>query len=795
MQIFGHRINLKTKEIRPDLTKVEKLLNLPFPVNRSLLKGFIGGVNFWTEILSNIADPLAVLNSLLRNPGLPYQPEKEHYQAFEEIKKKLSADNFILLPDLNKVFYIFSDTGPTYSAGIIAQEGETGFLRPVIYFNKTLSETESRYSQVEREGVGLISLLKSYQYLLQLGKICLFTDCRALSFIKQGSNSNLKLNRYSQFLALFNYKVFFLAARHPISKLVDVMSRPDETRPKNMKFSEDIIEKIVIKPSLFWKYALLKGDLTELIQEGIKISQNDLDLTELETSKLQTIKGETDLVAKLSILAVTRAQTKLKLNRETVVMLKPDVLLPQDKPLSPVDLPVCEEKDERVVNDQSAPDWIDQHHYIQINRAITEDPHWKVVREKVQARDQQLSRIYRVKDGIIITKETPNRVVIPDSIAMELIHTVHVHRLYQHTGFKKIKQLLQNKFEINDLTRKITSIIRNCMHCVQNMPNTRKLRELGKVIPGFYPNHTVCVDLIVLDHASKAQCLQIVDQHSKFVRIIAIETDCTSEMYLQLLVDNWIVPYGIMRNLLSDNATILTSKLCNDLYLRFGINFIKIHPYKSRQNIVERFNRSLREQLRVLMHYHNIAPDQWRTMIGFVSLAINNCPQTGYEHSPAIRFLGRPTNRVIITSNPGQEKPIKRQIWNGAISSQLAKCYQAGANILVNTKTFNQGDIVYLKTRNIRVPFRKQFLSYRGPYVILDQGKSWFKIIEYRSRLFLGSAPKQPHPFKVDKDDVKHTECAHLFNKESYNSFVNTWRGRISKYHDLEDSEDEDEEE
>ena len=148
---------------------------------------------------------------------------------------------------------------------------------------------------------------------------------------------------------------------------------------------------------------------------------------------------------------------------------------------------------------------------------------------------------------------------------------------------------------------------------------------------------------------------------------------------------------------------------------------------------------------------------------------------------------------MIITSHPDQEKPIS-QIWRGAISSQLEKCYQAGANILVNTRTFTQGDIVYLKTRNIRVPFRKQFLSYRGPYIILDQGKSWLKIQEYRSQLFLGSAPKQPHPFKVDRDDVKHTECAHLFNKESYNSFVNTWRGRISKYHDLEDSEDEDEE-
>ena len=324
MQIFGHRINLKTKEIRPDATKVEKLRNLPFPVTRSLLKGFIGGVNFWTEILSNIAEPLSTLNSLLRNPGLPYLPGKEHHQAFERIKQKLTADNYVLLPDLEKTFYIFSDTGPSYSAGIIAQESVSGYLRPVIYFNKTLSPSESRFSQVEREGVGLISLLKSYQYLLQLGKICLFTDCRALSFIRQGSNSNLKLNRYSQYLALYDYKVFFLAARHPISKLVDVMSRPDEVRPKNMRFSTDIIEKIVIKPQLFWKYALPKGDLAELIQEGIQISQNGLDLTQLESSKnKQVSEDQGNLVPGLSALAVTRAQTRKRLKGSTPIS-KPD---------------------------------------------------------------------------------------------------------------------------------------------------------------------------------------------------------------------------------------------------------------------------------------------------------------------------------------------------------------------------------------------------------------------------------------------------------------------------------------
>ena len=51
-------------------------------------------------------------------------------------------------------------------------------------------------------------------------------------------------------------------------------------------------------------------------------------------------------------------------------MLKPDLLLPQDKPLSPVDLPVCEEKDDCVIDDQSTPDWINQIRSIEQSQKI-----------------------------------------------------------------------------------------------------------------------------------------------------------------------------------------------------------------------------------------------------------------------------------------------------------------------------------------------------------------------------------------------------------------------------------------
>lgn len=797
LQIFGHKINLVTKQIRPDTSKIDKLRSLPFPVNRSLLKGFIGGVNFFLELLGNIAADLAILNQLLRNPTQPYQPSEIHEEAFQRILIVLTRDNFVLLPDLQKTFYIFVDCGPCYCAGIIAQESAGGALRPVAYYNKTLSETESKYSQVEREALGLISLLRSYQYLLQLGDLVLFTDCRSLSFIKQGSNSNLKLNRYSQFLALFTYKVFFLAARHPISRLVDLMSRPDSSKPRNIRFSEDNLEKIIITPQLFWKYALNKGELNELIEEGIKIYQDGQDLTELQLNE----KTRNKEINTLSVLAVTRSQTK----RTDTTLEKPSD--PHTNPRRPGDTtgkvvktsgynktrdsctaqPASIQKQNTINPEITIPDWIDNHHHKLLQLAISEDTHWNNVKTRLINEDLEVQQTYRLKDGIIMTKDENPKIVVPDAMAIELIHSVHTNKLYEHTGSRRLKLILQQHFVISNLNRKIAGVLNNCLQCVLQNPLNKPLRTVDKVITGPYPNHTIHLDLLVLDHSSKEQVLQIVDTYSKFVVMIGLEQDCDSNLFLQLLTDNWLVKYGLPRVCLSDNASILTSKMCTNLYLRFNIELIKIHPYLSRANLTERYNRRLRSQLRVLMTYHNVHPNHWKTMITFVNLAVNNCPQHKSQMSPAQKFLGRDTD-TLFPKCVTDKIESQNKMWSHAITEQLVRCKQAGNTVLEQTEHKRIGDVVYLKTRNMRVPYQKQFLKFRGPFTIVDETRSGYVIKEYRTPLFPGTGRKEIKLIKVDKDDVKPTSAAHLFPTESFQEFVAAWRGKLSQYHSDDDS-------
>ena len=224
-----------------------------------------------------------------------------------------------------------------------------------------------------------------------------------------------------------------------------------------------------------------------------------------------------------------------------------------------------------------------------------------------------------------------------------------------------------------------------------------------------------------------------------------------------------------------------------NIELGFNIELVKIHPYQSGANLTERYNRTLREKLRVIMTYHNVHPNQWKTIISFVNLAINNCPQNKSKLTPSQKFLGRDTDTILprqqtseVTDNlPG----------SGTLVDQIVRCKHAGETILWQSDTRKIGDLVYLKTRNIRVPFCKQFLRFRGPFVIVKETKSGYIIKEYRTSLFPGTGRDKEKLIKVDKDDEKPTSAAHIFPKEFFREFVAAWRGKLSQYHDDEDDE------
>ena len=1074
LQLFGHRINLQTRMIRPDQSKIDKLLSLEFPPTRKLLMSLLGGLNFFMEILGPIAPYLSILNTLLRSPDQGYNVEKRHRDAFDSIKEQLTKDSFVILPDLEKTFYIFSDTGPTFSAGIIMQEGETGNLRPVSYYNKTLSKAESLFSQVEKEAIGLVSLFKSYQYLLQLAEIVLFSDCRSLSFIKQGSVSNLKLNRYSIFLNSFNYRVFFISARSPIIKLVDVFSRPNKNAPRNIRFDSDVIKNIVIHPEIFLKHALTKGEMDKVIEDCIQSQPNGLDITQLELKKRgkddkrqktvvnlitknltkgnqqsnkksdnlrfqdendsyekiktndnvnyhyllneitnnarkkinrNTHKTDTkmdlneeslilwnELINEKAVEIITRNQKKLKDNKncqresENVLEEKEDkktrndsekfeynprrsieheiikrrrgrpkktdngnyqekdgkiinndeindTMINGDSEITEFEPEKCnehditkrkrgrpkktdnenyQEKDGKIINNDEIndtmingdseitgfePEKCNEHDIIKrkkgqkktdnenyqekdgniinnddnndvmindkdedmekeirnmineiidkigteedqsksesvkefpvkkniivkfvkdgdhlimdrdilpnkiketvkfilgpalknnrkfINEELLYDDYWKKIYKYVNEGNLEVKKSFYIEDGLLFNIKGKPKLVIPDALACSIIHAIHVSHFYAHLGIDKTYQLLKDHLYIRKLRLKIQLTIRNCVSCSMTKPSNLPTIEQSEIQIGNYPNQILHIDCLTVDATHNFHILLIVDTFSRFVQLIPYDQNLTSDLVIEMLLLNWISKYGVPEVIMSDNASVLTSKTIECFYIMHGIKSLKIYAYNSKGLLAERYNRSCREKLRHLLTSFSIDMRNWKIFVCYICIGINSSPRNLDNLIPSKIFLGRNTSSGLVDLRPSDsDKLIEPLITEfNKIRNSSQKCF--------NNKNV-EGDIVYLKRYNIRGPYARSQPIYRGPFLVLDTNRTGLLIREYDKGLW--DNVKKSKPKWVHKNQVKTHKGAVLMSKGTFRDFLQGWRRQYGSWYDPISSDEED---
>ena len=153
--------------ISPDANKVELIQQWPTPTNYKELQSFLGIVNYLSRFLAFLSDLRAPLQSLLKkDTEFVWMPV--HQKAFDEIKLHVSNDVKLQFYDSSKPLYLEVDTSKKGIGTVMLQEdtiminhdsncdsksgGEIPTnLRPIWYVSKTLSTTESSYSNIEHE--------------------------------------------------------------------------------------------------------------------------------------------------------------------------------------------------------------------------------------------------------------------------------------------------------------------------------------------------------------------------------------------------------------------------------------------------------------------------------------------------------------------------------------------------------------------------------------------------------------------------------------------------------------------
>ena len=98
--------------------------------------------------------------------------------TFERLKSELASKPVVQHYSLEKEVTIITDASEKAIGGVLYQEGH-----PVSYVSKTLCQAEQRYSNIEREALAMVFVVKRLKQFLPGRKFYLETDHRPLEFI------------------------------------------------------------------------------------------------------------------------------------------------------------------------------------------------------------------------------------------------------------------------------------------------------------------------------------------------------------------------------------------------------------------------------------------------------------------------------------------------------------------------------------------------------------------------------------------------------------------------------------
>lgn len=205
MEFLGHIID--ANGIYPTKEKTECIRNAVTPTNLTQLKSYLGLLNYYRKFIPNLSEELKCLYDLCKNE-VSFNWTQEHEQCFQKSKQFLMSNKVLHHFNPNLPIFITCDASG-YGVGAVLSHGKD---KPVLFVSSTLSSTEKKYSNLERESLAIIFALKKFHKYIFGRKFVLITDHEPLKFIF-GRNKGIpataaaRITRWAILLSAYDYEI------------------------------------------------------------------------------------------------------------------------------------------------------------------------------------------------------------------------------------------------------------------------------------------------------------------------------------------------------------------------------------------------------------------------------------------------------------------------------------------------------------------------------------------------------------------------------------------------------------
>ena len=229
VKFLGHVVD--SSGIRPHPSNVSAIQKVPAPTSVGEVRRLLGMVNQLSKFSTNLAEKSQPLRELLvkRNTwawGVSQQ------RAFHEIKKVLTASPVLALFDPNLPTVVSADTSSFGLGAVLLQIQPGGERKPLAYVSRSMTPTEGRYAQIEKEALAFTWACELLpDYLIGM-KFHIETDHKP--FVPPFSSKHLeelpiRVQRFRMRMMRNQYSITHVPGKH--LAIADTLSRAPVSAP------------------------------------------------------------------------------------------------------------------------------------------------------------------------------------------------------------------------------------------------------------------------------------------------------------------------------------------------------------------------------------------------------------------------------------------------------------------------------------------------------------------------------------------------------------------------------------
>jgi hypothetical protein len=229
VKFMGHIIT--DSGMKPDPDKIDAIVNMPTPQNKADLLRIIGMFNYISPFCQNLSSIIQPLRALTKE-GVEFQWSTIQEEALSQAKSLITSTPTLMYFDLHKPVVLQVDASERGLGGALLQPNKNNILQPVAFTSSSMSETEMRYSQLEKECLAICNGFQKFdQWLYGKHNIEVHTDHKPLEsiFQKPLNKAPARLQRMMMRLQRYHFDIKYKPG--PTMYLADTLSRASLQQP------------------------------------------------------------------------------------------------------------------------------------------------------------------------------------------------------------------------------------------------------------------------------------------------------------------------------------------------------------------------------------------------------------------------------------------------------------------------------------------------------------------------------------------------------------------------------------